>query len=75
MNEYMLLSPDERVRFAKWCRQESTSYDAIDAQLATLGPHCAVIVEHHADLKAALLLVAQHIACVEEVTIEGKVVR
>jgi hypothetical protein len=66
-----LLDPAERERFARYCREEASSYALMAEQVEKLGPQMKAVAVSQKRFAIAYSIVAQHLESVEEQTIES----
>ena len=64
-----LLEPSERLRFARYCREEAMSYSGLAEQVEKLGAGMQSIVAHHKQFATAYAIVAQHLESIGDQTI------
>lgn len=62
----MILSPEERLRFAQYCRHEATTYLGLAEQMRNHLQHMPLAVaEHFESLASAYNTVAHHLEKIE----------
>ncbi len=67
----IVLTAEERARFALWCRQEAASSDGMARQANTMVGLEVVVKKYHTEAMAALI-VAKVLEGIEEFTVEKK---
>lgn len=67
----MLLTPEERDRFAAWLEREAETAKQIVEQMEKLGPMTAPLVQREKAEAAAALLIARKLRSIESVSIAG----
>jgi hypothetical protein len=68
----LLLSTQERDRFAAWLEHEAATAKGLIEQMEKLGPHVAPLVAREKAEAAAALLIARKLRATESMSIEGK---
>lgn len=70
-----MLTAEERLRFAHYCREEAASYSGLCEQAEKI-PGMGPLLEHHRRYAVAYRIVADHLESVQEFTVgalrEGK---
>lgn len=65
----MLLTEQERLRFAAWLEREASTSSALIEQMEKLGPHVAPMVVHQRAEIAASLLIAKKLRAIQSESI------
>lgn len=65
----MILTKDERERFACWCEAQASDAKAIIEQLKKLGPHGDIVAQREKQEAGAALLIAAKLRAIEDTSI------
>jgi hypothetical protein len=68
----LLLSTQERDRFAAWLEHEAATAKVLIEQMEKLGPHAAPLVAREKAEALAALLIVRKLRATESMSIEGK---
>lgn len=69
MTAGLLLTAQERDRFAAWLENEARTADALVEQMLKLGPHAAVIARREIEERDAARIIARKLRQIEDQTI------
>ena len=67
----MILTKEERNRFAAWCEAQASDAKAIVEQLKKLGPHGEIVAQREKQEAAAALMIASKLRAIEDASIGG----
>jgi len=67
----MILTHEERHRFALWCEAQAADATAIVEQLKKLGPHGEIVAQREKQEAAAAMIIAAKLRAVEDESIDA----